>query len=189
MANSLSPAFVKINYVSEYAPHTLTIPTTAYDIETESFNGHNGAPDRPAAVAVNSFVDLISAAFKPTTVFTDFTVFTKADPEAPSLPRLSGPLGLVGLSAVAGTAKATQWTWTWRTSFFGLSKLVFLDVPNAGSFEKYTNISNIPSYDAIHDYWTDPAGWISGRDGGVPTTFLQIAVTLNEKLRRSYRMN
>jgi len=43
-------------------------------------------------------------------------------------------------------------------------------------------------FEDIRDYVTADATWIASRGGGRPNTFLQVSITLNEKLRRAYNM-
>jgi hypothetical protein len=101
----------------------------------------------------------------------------------------SGTLTGVGSAPTPGWYKAVQKTFTFRTNEFGTSKLVLLDAASFNTFNKQTTLSSGGPEDLLRDYLGSADGWLLGRDGGKPTTFLQIAVTLNEKLRRSYRMN
>lgn len=193
MANSLSPAFVKINYVSAYAPHVMTIPAVAIQSDGVMPSGYEfvlrGA-EVPVDVtsAVTDFVNVLKGLFLNTTTFVDFVAFQQPTPEDVPVPVVSEGLAIAGTSSVAGWAKATEATMSWRSTDFGIFKLVALDIPNGNLWDKYTSPG--PS-GIIHDldaYITAPESWISARKGGRPNTFLQFSITLNEKLRRAYRM-
>jgi hypothetical protein len=145
--------------------------------------------DVPVAGAIEDFVDVIKAAYKTTYNFQSWTLFTMEDPEATPIPVQSGNLNIAGTNASTTWDKAVQQTLTWRTDAFGIFKLVLLDSVSDGSFDKVVDVEANPGIEAIHDYVTADETWLAGRDGGRPNVFLQNAKTLNEKLRRSYRMN
>lgn len=191
--NSLSPAFVRIAYKSAYGQHVMTVPSVPYVPAVDPTTGGQFTlrglaipTDAPAAVL--AFVNLLKPFFKTTTSFDEFVIYTQASPTEKPLPRYAGNLGVVGTSASTAQDKATQETWSFRADDFTLYKLVLLDNP-VPSFERQTNIAGSPSSIALRDYITSTNSWISSRGGGRPVTLLQISRTLNEKLRRSYRMN
>lgn len=192
--NSLFPAFVRIDYSTAYGVHSMTLPTV--DVEPTTPGGNiyqfilRGAA-LPAQVdsAVEDFVNTIKVFWPSSTVFNSYTLFTMADPEATPQPVESNILNIAGTNAVTSYSKAVQYTWTWRTDEFGIFKLVFLDCPSANTFEKITSLAPASADEAVSNYVTADVTFLAGRDGGRPNTFLQIAKTLNEKLRRSYRMN
>lgn len=194
MANSLFPAFVRIDYTSAYGVHSMTVPSVPVQ--------NAGGADDPwyftlrgaelpvqVQIAVPDFVDVIKIYFPNTVVFQAYTLFTKADADAAPQPRESKTLNIAGTNGGATWSKAVQQTWTWRTDEFGLFKLVFLDVASNNNFNRVAAIVGGTADVDLHAYVTAPETWIAGRDGGRPNTFLQMAATLNEKLRRSYRMN
>lgn len=193
MANSPAPAFVRINYVTLYAPHTMEVPSVPIVPNILSASGWDfslrGA-EIPVDVgtAVRALVAKLKVFHKSTTVFTDYIAYTQDDPDLPATPVLSEALGIAGTTALTGWAKAVEATWTFRTDSFGLSKIVMLDIPDEASYDKETDLSGSVIKDALMDYWVAAATWVAGRDGGRPATFLQISKTLNEKLRRAYRM-
>lgn len=194
MENSLYPAFVRIDYTSQWGPHSMTIPSVP--VEPTTIGGSvyqfilRGAA-LPANVegAVTDFVNLLKPKFEATTRFNAYTLFTMSAPDATPTPVESNILGIPGVAGGASWDKAVQATLTWRTDEFGIFKMVLLDCISNNSFDKLTDLSADPSVEDLSDYVTAGVTWVAGRDGGRPNTFLQMAVTLNEKLRRSYRMN
>lgn len=192
--NSLYPAFVRINYTSAYGVHTMTVPSVPAVVDITkptgwAFNLRGAAAPVDVELAVNDFVNLLRPFYKAAVKFTDFTVFTMDTPTSPPLPRFSATLSQTGSSVAPGWDKATQLTMTWRTDEFGMFKLVMLDYNTGNDFSKLVDLSLAPNLEALSDYVTANVSWLAGRDGGRPNTFLQAASTLNEKLRRSYKLN
>ena len=192
--NSLYPAFVRIDYTSEHGPHSMTIPSVEVAPTTlggDIYQFVLPSPLLPAQVdsAVEDFVNVIKPFFIPSTVFNAYTLFMMDDPDSDPSPVESNALNIVGTAGTSSWEKAVQWTITWRTTEFGLFKLVLLDAISNNDFDKITDADADVGLDPVNDYVTASVSWLRGRDGGRPNTFLQAAKTLNEKLRRSYRMN
>ena len=191
---SLSPASFLIEYQTAFAIHTMTIPTRAWNPDLGT-NGHGGyvawnLDEIDAEDEINGFVDLIKVFFKSTTSFLDATIFTKEDATAPNLPRTSFSLDQVGTSAATGWEEATQQTWSFRDVNFKPFKLVMLDTPLAATgFEKLTDFTGLTDVLALETYLEGGAHAFQSRQNGKPDHLYQIAYTLNEKLRREYRMN
>lgn len=194
MENALSPAFIKINYSSPFAPHTATIATVPYilpDVGNPSgqWQLRGAALPVDADGAVNDLVDLMLPFYESSITFEDYIIYTQADEDAPPLPQYSAIINKVGTGGAGTWSKAVQYTWTWRTTAFGLFKLVMLDALSNNNFDKFTTLTPASAEKALSDYVTADVSWLSGRDNERPSVFLQGAKTLNEKLRRSYRMN
>lgn len=192
--NSLSPAFVRINYTSPYGSHTMTLPSVPYILPdighvNGQFDLRGGELSVDADDAVRDFVDVIKIMWTAGTTFQDYVIFTQEDEEAAPLPRFSMPLGIVGTHGGTSWSKAIQNTFTWRTEAFGVFKLVMLDSISSNQFDKQVGVPDATARKAISDYVTDDSSWLSGRDGAQPGTFLQQATTLNEALRKKYGMN
>lgn len=188
--NSLWPGFVNINYASQHGQHNMRIPTSLpfYDDGDAAWKFQTGVTSQAVATVVPAFVNLLRPIFRTDTVFTDYTVYTLETPESQPAPRFSGGLNLAGTNVATSFAnKATQMTFTFRTHTFGIFKLVLLDAP-VSSWEVIRDLSTWSDAEDIADYVMNPAGWVRGRDGGIPSTFLQVSRTLNERLRRAYRM-
>jgi len=193
-ANSLYPAFVRIDYTSIYGPHSMTIPSVPVIAAVGGgapyvFDLRGAAIDVPVSTSVEDFVDVIKPFFIASTIFNSYTLFTMADPEATPVPVQGGALNIAGTGGDTTWEKAVQWTITWRTDSFGIFKLVLLDAVSNNNFDKITDADSDVGLDPVNEYVTADVTWIAGRDGGRPDVFLQAAKTLNEKLRRSYRMN
>ena len=105
MANSLFPAYLKINYVSAYAPHVMTIPTLEYAPDTGEFHTHTDGTLMDVASLKTLLFDTIKPIFKSTTEFVDWTVYTLAAPGDPALPVFSESLGIAGTTAANATCE------------------------------------------------------------------------------------
>jgi hypothetical protein len=187
MANSLYPAFVRINYHSDYGPHTMTIPTLEYfpdDLQFGTWSGGRVDGDE----MVNDLVDLMVPFFTTTVNFDAYTIYTMASPTAPPLPVFFSEIDTPGTSISTEWTKAVQVTFSLRTVAFGRGKLVFLDAVSEGNFDKITGFSfSVPVQDLLAELSNVLRGW-SGRDGAMYAGSDQITYTLNETLRRQYNM-
>lgn len=189
MANSLFPAFVQINYHSVYAPHVMTIPTLEWTPDAgyglfETWAGGTIAADD----MVEQLIDVMLPFFPASVGFDAFTIYTMASPTDQAIPRVFKTSAEVGSNGTPGNSHAVQATWTFKTDEGGISKLVMLDMGNNNSFERVTQATvGVAGQALIDEFTSDANGW-AGRDNGQPTFFLQIAYTLNEKLRREYHL-
>ena len=193
--NSVAPAFVKIDYISLYGAHVMTVPSVPILADALKASGFRldlrGAEvDVDLAGAVADYVNVLKPFWPTSTTFTGFTAYTQSSPTVAPVPVYTGKLNIAGTITGEGISKAVQATWTFRADDFTISKLVMLDVPPPGSnFEKITSIGSSGAGHDLVAYWTSAATWVASRGGGRPNTFLQVAKTLNEKLRRAYGMN
>lgn len=189
--NSLYPAFIRIDYTSAYAPHSMTIPTVPIEMSggVAYFNPEGAPPSVTVQSQVDAYIAIIKPYFQTSTTFQSWQAFTMASPSSVPFPVASGGIAVAGTGAfVAGyDIKATQMTWTYRSVLGGVFKLIFLDATING-WDKITN-RNDAAVDPVNDYVLDVQTWMRARDNGAPGVFLQRAHTLNERLRRSYRMN
>jgi len=192
MASSLSPAFVLINYHSEFAPHKQIIPTLNWFDETSS--GGSGTFDSWTAGHIDAddmIKDLVNAmkgAMPDTVTFDNYVIFTQASETANPVPVAAGTLAIDGTLSTPGWYKAVQGTFSWRTTAFGLFKLVLLDFASGNTFDKANSVPGSGAlFDMNAEVVSDMKGW-SGRDNGQPHGFISATETLNEKLRRAYRM-
>lgn len=188
MPNSLSPSFVEIDYHSAFGFHKMTIPTLQYDNVNDEFATWSaGVVD--STEMIEDFVDTLLPFFPSTVTFDNYTIFNKATPAAVPTPERSAILtGKVGGVATPGWNKAVQFTVTIRTEGFGILKIVLLDIDSGNSFERQGSVSTPSDFTSMMTQLTaNNHGW-SGQDDTQPNVFLQCSRTLNEKLRKSYRM-
>jgi hypothetical protein len=124
-----------------------------------------------------------------TTSFNIATVLTQATPTSVLVPVASVELtGLVGTSVAASWQKAVQQTTVVRAVDGSIAKLVFLDCDSFDSFEAVRATGAAPDLDDIVAEFKDgDNAWASAGDSR-PNTFIGSFKTLNEKLRKAYRM-
>lgn len=195
MPNSLFPAAVKVEYDTPYAPHTMILPTNAVNVAvppalaTTTVDTWAGATV-PLGTMVTDLVTLLAAFYTSGTMFRLATLLKINSPPADQtpIPLFSWTLGIPGTTVSATWAKAVQQTLTFRTAEQGTSKLVMLDALSFNEFERLVDLTAIPSLQAIVDEWTASTNGWAGRDTSQPVIFMQATRTLNEALRRAYRM-
>lgn len=191
--NSLYPAFVQINYHSQWGQHIQTVPTRTWTPGAGAndpgfFEAWNGT-QRDAGEMVEEFCTGQAAFFPATVVMDSFYVYTMATPTSSPIPQVAIDLTIPGTAVAAGWSKATQATWSFKTTAFGIFKVVQLDVNNQNNFDKLlAGGLNAAGQAFVALIGSQSNAW-SGRDGNRPSQFRQIAYTLNEKLRRQYNMN
>lgn len=191
--NSLSPAFVKIDYSSAAGAHVMTLPSVpviagAYAPTGYAFQLRGLAVPVAVDTAVIAFVNKLKPFFPTTVNFIDAVVYSQPTPTDIPTPVASFAINIPGTAAAPGWWKAVQQTYTIRADDFTLFKLVLLDVGSFGTFDKMTVIPPATDERSLVDYVTADVTWLASRGGGRPATFLQRSATLNEKLRRAYNM-
>lgn len=191
--NSLFPSFFKLDYHSPWGAHSMTIPTRQWD-DVVIAGGHGAFLDwtdnpRDADDMIKDFVALIAPFWMPDSFFDQYTIYVMDDPDSTPFPVTANSLGTEGTEPNANWAKAVQTTFSFRTADFGQFKLVFLDAPQPASFDKILSFDASPAALAIEAFVSDVENAFSGRDGARPANLVQIAYTLNEKLRKEYNMN
>jgi len=192
MPNSLAPSFFRLEYHSEFGPHTQTVPTLQWNdvASTNAFGKFNNwsAGQVDALDMITDMVDAMLPFYPPSVIFDRFTIFTQASPDDDALPQTTSTFtGKVGTGDGDTWYKAVQLTLTMRTSNFGIAKYVFLDAESANDFDKIqTAGADILAF--INVVNADANGF-SGLDNGQPAAYLGVTKTLNERLRKSYRMD
>lgn len=142
-----------------------------------------------AATAVHDFIDLLVPLASPGTTFNDFTIFAQDGVGGIAVPIKTVSVGATGTNASSAHKKAWQQTFSFRATDFTTYKLVLLDFPVDLGEDRRVNLSGSAIHMAVLNYIRAGITWFASRGGGRPDVFLQYAATLNEKLRRSYRMN
>ena len=191
--HSLFPAYVQIDYHSPWGAHKMTLPTRTWD-DTIVAGGHGAFlswTEDPvdADDMIKDLVNVLKPFWMPESFFDQYTIYAFADEDSEPVPVTANSLGIEGTEPNDNWAKAVQTTFSIRTADFGQIKLVFLDAPQPASFDKILSFDASPEAIAVMDELSnDEKAW-SGRDNARPMQLVQIAYTLNEKLRREYNMN
>lgn len=188
--NFRGPYWVEILSHSIYAPHSQNIciknwtPGGGYgDIENWD------ATTQPADTMIDALITLEKAFYPASYTFDGWLVWKQLLPTDVPLIVADKNIAVVGTNATPGNTKAVQATWTFRTTIGGIFKIVQLDMGNNNSFEKVKFAGlGADGLAFVQELEVVTNGW-SGRDNARPNFFNQVAYTLNEKLRRSYREN
>lgn len=187
MPNSLSPAFVKIEYFSGFGPHSMIIPTLEYNVDDQLFDVWSGSPIA-ASDMIENLVTLMLPFFPNTVTFNNYSIFTQATATSDPVPVKSGALtAMVGSNVTPGWTKAVEQIITVRSTVGGICKLVFLDMASGNNYGKVVSLSGEVALNDLFEEWSGLSNGWSARDNGRPATFLQMTKTLNQKLREAYR--
>jgi hypothetical protein len=191
MTDRRDPSFVVFDYKTPYSTHKMTVPTREWNagIGTAGKGGYltwNEDP-RDADDMLKDFVTVIAGMYNDTTTFNHYTIFTFPTGETFSIPVAENALTIDGSGTITGWDEAVQRTYMIRdTSVRAFSRLVLLDAGTDNNFGKYTTLTT-PEAQIIAEI-TDPDNAWSSRQGNRPNSFKNLTITLNEKLRREYKL-
>lgn len=191
MANSVAPAFVLIEYHSEFAPHVMKIPITgienpgaiADELTAEAWDTSSVLIDQ----MVQDLVVQLVPRFPSGSEFDRWSAWSQPTPEVDPVFVGSAAITSVGTAAVPGWKKATQETISIRDTLGNLFKVTLMDFASGNDFEAYTNATTIGVSSIVGEMIALDNAWMS-RAGARPANFIRRTATLNEALRRAYRM-
>lgn len=192
MANGLFPAFVRLFYHTAFGLHVQTIPTKEWGagISGGPSGGYLNWDGDP--VDAEDMIDALVAElldFQPAScIYDSAIIYTLSNPEALPQPQVAYTIGEPGVSASADVP-ASQATMTLRTTGFNLFKLVWFDAAPTTDFLPQRSLPGSGQPLDLFNVVTSPLWAWSGRDGFRPNQFIQVSYTLNETLRRQYRLN
>ena len=189
MANSLFPGYVVVDYHSEFAAHTMTIPTRepSYSVLGNVPTYENWAAGTvDGDDMVEDLIDALAAGASDNITYDGYTIWHVPSLGADPIFVNAKAYSQVGTDTAIGWAEAVQRTFTYRTSIGGIAKLVQLDVATGNNFGRYPTV--IAPYTGINTSFQSTSWAWAGRDGAKPQAFKNVTVTLNEQLRRSYHL-
>ena len=190
--NSLSPAYVRLDYSSAYGSHVQLIPTR--DWVPTSITGTMGSyvawdtVPIDAEVMIDALVAVLADLHLPTTSFNLASIYTQATPTSPAFPQAAKTLAVVGTAGSVGPAKAIQSTLNMRTSGGHPFKLVWLDASALNlQMDKIAPFAMPPAVLAVVTEVSALSNAWSSRDDNRPNTVLSWTMTESNALRRRYR--
>jgi hypothetical protein len=190
--NSQYPGFVKIDYHSAYAPHSMEICHNGWNYsggspESGTFNAWDSS-EIEADVMINALVDTLADFHLATTVYDFYTIYTMEDEDADPVPVYANTLGVAGESTETEWAKAISTTFNIKTVSFADMKIVLLDTPSASGFDKILSFdASVAALDVMDQLTAETNAW-SGRANSRPGTLKSITFNLDQALRHQYRM-
>lgn len=186
--NNLSPAYTVIEYGTPFGSHRMTLPTVPAFIDVDAiakFDLRGLAAHVSCEVAIDAFIAVLRPFLGTTSIIGNYTVFRKPTPADVPIPIFAKSASLAGTGNAGVYSKSTQATITWRTTNFGIFKLVVLDtVVHGGVYERIVSPASIAAIQNMHNEVTQDVSFLAGRDEGRPETFLQAAFKLNDFLRK-----
>lgn len=191
MPNSKGPYFVQVNYHSGFAPHSQQIPVkgwqpgTGASVAGDFLNWDDSLQD--ADDLMSSLADLFCAFYPPSVVLDNYIVFKQVGTDEIYTPVASGVfISKVGTLTVYVWNEAVEMTFNWRSTNFGLFKIVLLDSASEGTFAKVPSLPASGPIKNLNDELVATSNPFMARDNGRPSAFISRTSTLNEKLRKAY---
>jgi len=190
----IAPGFVKFEYHSAAGPHVALIPTRQWYEPTEDypqgfFRDWDSDASRDALLMITDMADAIANFLSETSMIDRYTIYTKEPAPADPIPRITGVLATPGVDDTGTWESAVQLTMSYRSEDFHRAKLVILDAVSGGVFAKVQSVVTDDKYDTLNgEFMAENEAW-SARDGTRPTSWIGATWTLNEKLRRAYRLD
>jgi hypothetical protein len=191
MVESISPGFIQIDYHSDFGVHTMRLPTKELNI---------GAPKSDSTVdtwdagTINwrDMTDALITEMLPqmpsSVTFDTATLFQQTSPEVTPTFIDSYTLTSMDGSAVSpGWFKAVQHSLLARDTAGNIAKIILLDAGSGNTFDAENDPSAAGFDDLLAEWFAESNGW-SSRANFRPAVFIKGYKTLNEKLRREYRM-
>lgn len=191
MANSVAPAFVQIEYHSAYGPHVMKIPITGIENPTASAVLLTAEAWDTSSININDMVNALVTEMQPrfaaTAGFDRWSVWSQPTPDDDPLFVGGASIGEIGTAGTPGWAQATQETISLRDTAGKLFKLTLMDFASGNNFAAYTLASTIGVDGIVDELIADTNAWMS-RANNQPDNFIRRTATLNEALRRAYRL-
>lgn len=187
---SLYPAFVRIEYASDYGPHTMTRPTRAWVGTPWDAPGSYVCWDE-STIAANTMIEgLITKMLPmlpPEVSVSSYLIYTQADPEAEPMPVFAKNLtGQTGSSLSDAWYPAMQRTYSYLTTANHAAKLILLDAAAVTAFGKVTTLPPGGELDLVNELMLETRAW-AGRDDARIVAWRSLTLDTNEALRRKYR--
>jgi hypothetical protein len=183
--NSLFPAFFQLRVVSEFGTHFHNIPTREYDVNANEFLNWNDVPVS-ATDMIEDYVDLLLPFHVASTEVVVAIIYTLENETAPPEPRTFITLtGKVGTNT-ASVVPASEGIYTFRSTNFGLHKIVFLDAPVTSDFLPFDFLSSSAALANLFNLISDEDNAFAARDGGRPAQFVRASFGLNKALQKKY---
>jgi hypothetical protein len=138
---------------------------------------------------IEALIDLLAEVMVTTYNFDGYTIYTMDDEDLPARPRYAKFLNVPGVLTAADAIPASYGTMTFRTAAFGRFKLQFIDSIPSTDFLPQLPGAFTAAQTAIADALANEGNAWSGRDNSKIDYPLSLTWTLNEKLRKAYRLN
>lgn len=193
MAASLHPTKVNLFYSSQFGSHISVIPLTQW---SEPSEGHDAgtcinwlSEGADVIEMVENHVDDLLPLYKDDVIFDSWTLYTTEDETSPWTFRHAGSLvDKQGTSVSTTLRKAVQTSYTLQATDGKFARVVLLDAPII-SFDRIVGYSALTADEqAVIDTLMLDSNAFCSRSGAQISVFRSRTATLNEKLRRSYKL-
>lgn len=186
------PVFAKVEYSSIYAPHVAIIPLRDEWVDTGTSLGSitpwDGGSDITVISMFEDYMNAWAELLNDTSSFNGITIYTQPDPDVPAQPQASVAVSVPGLLTDAPGDLATQVTLSFRDTEFFLARLTMLDIPVGSDFTKKTPFTVVADIQAVINVFISEDNAFASRHGFRPSQFIAQTTTVNDSLRRAYRL-
>ena len=190
---TLFPAFMKVDYHSDWGAHVMTLPTKAWNPVSStgdygSYISWNEA-EIDAEVMILALVGMIAAIANAHVTFDNATIFTYPSEGARAQPRAIIPINEPGLVTFSAAALAIQNLYYGYDTEFNPVKLALLDCDTTPNFlkQRYSDISGDEK--AVWDAFSDQDSAWASRAGNRPLSLRSFTTKQNDKLREEYKLS
>lgn len=187
-SNSISPAYVQLNYTSNGHPHKALYPC-AYDGSVSpglepDVTRRTGAA-QPVSAAVLALVTVLKGFMDAGATFDNFYAYSKPTPTSAPVLIWTGVLGVAGTGAGSPVA-ASEILLTFKTPAPGGLKLYLMEGVFALNFQSPLPTTGSSPQALTNNFITGATDWVIGRNGNFPLIGLNITTKMNDHLRRKY---
>lgn len=189
--DKLFPAYVKIDYTTVYAPHTMIRPTLAWNGAgigvPGTFDTHAGG-SIAGDTMVEGFIDLMMDLYYTNATSVAYTIYRIPNIGDDPQPVFAKNYATPGTIVIDPTDDYQAWvaTMQWRSTSFGLARMNLIECQRAGFQGKQTGALTGAFAALAAEFQDTTKGW-AARDNGRPAAYLSTTYKPNDRLIRQYR--
>lgn len=185
-----APTFINVFYHTAYAQHIQQLKCREWTNGSDMGTVIKWTDDSPRDVLtmLTDLLTLEAVAYPDTMSFDLAILYTKETPESPAILRKVKGLSIAGSTASSDWAEAVQLSLNGKDTEGKTVKLVLLDVPSGNVFSKLYTVDIAAAFLAIWAEFKDPDNGWQSESNHQPDELITQTLTLNEKLRRGYRL-
>jgi hypothetical protein len=186
--NSLSPAWIQLNYTSNGHQHRAILPCKPNGGWVAGFEPSlqkKDTTDIDATAAVAAYWNVAKPFFNTSSTLDSYYAYSRPTPSDPPEFIYTAPIGLAGTSAFA-TVPGVETVISFKTSLLGGLKLYLMEAVLAANIKTPLPTPLDAATLAFTDYVIGDDGWITGRNNQFPLAPLFLTTKLNDYYRRKY---
>lgn len=182
--NSISPAFLRLEYFRGTVRHQMIIPvvlTPGFTPGDEPSLELKGGGSGTFSTMITNFVNVIKATFHTTVVFSQCEAWSKPTPTSDPIYIYTHPLNIAGTSGTAALV-AGQYVLSHRSAAGGIHRLYLMEASVVANV--VVNPPLTGNADAISDFMVASTSFFVARDGGYLVAPTRAISKVNDALRK-----